>query len=85
MTMFVTYVAKVIPADMPVAWKPFISFKSGNVIAFIDNLMNSYIYGDRFDEISKMVYDSLKADAEFRSSLWKLLYPVVSSQELTNF
>lgn len=66
MTMFVTYVAKVIPADMPAAWKPFISFKSGNVIAFIDNLMNSYIYGGRFDEISKMVYDSLKADAEFR-------------------
>ena len=66
MTMFVTYVAKVIPADMPAAWKSFISFKSGNVIAFIDNLMNSYIYGDRFDEISKMIYDSLKADAEFR-------------------
>ena len=66
MTMFVTYAAKVIPADMPAAWKSFISFKSGNVIAFIDNLMNSYIYGDRFDEISKMVYDSLKADAEFR-------------------
>ena len=66
MTMFVTYAAKVIPADMPAAWKSFISFKSGNVIAFIDNLMNSYIYGDRFDEISKMIYDSLKADAEFR-------------------
>lgn len=66
MTMFVTYAAKVIPADMPAAWKSFISFKSGNVIAFIDNLMNSYIYGDCFDEISKMIYDSLKADAEFR-------------------
>jgi uncharacterized protein (TIGR02687 family) len=66
MTMFVTYAAKVILADMPAAWKVFISFKSGNVIAFIDNLMNSYIYGERFDEISKMVYDSLKADAEFR-------------------
>lgn len=66
MTMFVTYAAKVIPADMPAAWKPFISFKSGNIIAFIDNLMNSYIYGDRFDEISKMVYDSLKGDAELR-------------------
>lgn len=66
MTMFVTYADKTIPADLPVAWKPFISFKSGNIIAFIDNLMNSYIYGDRFDEISKMVYDSLKADAEFR-------------------
>ncbi|MEI3266273.1 MAG: BREX-1 system phosphatase PglZ type A [Frisingicoccus sp.] len=66
MTMFVTYAAKVIPADMPAAWKSFISFKSGNVIAFIDNLMNSYIYGERFDEISKMVYDSLKAETEFR-------------------
>lgn len=65
-TMFVTYADKVIPADLPVAWKPFISFKSGNIIAFIDNLMNSYIYGQRFDEISKLVYDSLKADAEFR-------------------
>ncbi|MGN8963840.1 BREX-1 system phosphatase PglZ type A [Bariatricus sp. HCP28S3_D3] len=66
MTMFVTYVTKIISADMPAAWKPFISFKSGNVIAFIDNLMNSYIYGDRFDEISKMVYDRLKAYTEFR-------------------
>lgn len=66
MTMFVTYAAKVIPADMPAAWKLFLSFKSGNVIAFIDNLMNSYIYEERFDEISKMVYDSLKAEAEFR-------------------
>lgn len=54
MTMFMTYAAKVIPADMLAAWKPFVSFKSGNVIAFIDNLMSSYIYGDRFDEISKM-------------------------------
>ncbi len=66
MTMFVTYTAKVLTVDVPAAWKPFVSFKSGNVIAFIDNLMNSYIYGERFDEISKMVYDSLKADAEFR-------------------
>lgn len=66
MTMFVTYADKVILADMPIAWKPFVCFKSGNIIAFIDNLMNSYIYGERFDEISKLVYDSLKADAEFR-------------------
>ena len=66
MTMFVTYAARVIPADMPVAWKSFISFKSGNVIAFMDNLMNSYIYGERFDEISERVYDSLNADREFR-------------------
>lgn len=61
MTIFVTYAARVITVDIPVSWKPFVSFKSGNVIAFIDNLMNSYIYGECFDEISEMVYDSLKA------------------------
>ena len=66
MTMFVTYAAKVISVDMPVSWKPFVSFKSGNIIVFMDNLMNSYLYGECFDELSKLVYDSLKADAEFR-------------------
>lgn len=66
MTLFVTYAAKEINADLPVAWGNFISFKSGNVIAFIDNLMNSYIYGERFDEISAMVYDSLRAGTELR-------------------
>lgn len=65
MTMFVTYAAKVLTVEVPAAWKPFVSFKSGNVIAFLDNLMNSYIYGDRFDEISKLVYDSLKGETEF--------------------
>ena len=66
MTMFVTYAAKTISADMPGAWKNYISFKSGNVIAFIDNLMNSAVYGERFDEISRMVYDRLKADIELK-------------------
>lgn len=75
MTMFVTYAAKAMPVEMPVAWKPFISFKSGNVIAFIDNLMNSYIYGERFDEISKTVYDNLKADTEFRKMPVEALIP----------
>ena len=58
-TMFVTYASKSIHTDMPSAWKPFISYKSGNIIAFIDNLMNSYLYGNRFDEISDIVYNAL--------------------------
>lgn len=41
-------------------------YKSGNCMSFIDDLMNSYIYSDRFDEISKIVYDGIKADAEFK-------------------
>lgn len=58
-TMFVTYVAKSIHDDMPQAWKPFISYKSGNIIAFMDNLMNSYLYGARFDEISEIIYNAI--------------------------
>lgn len=58
-TLFVTYASKVIHADLPQAWKPFISYKSGNVIAFLDNLMNSYLYGERFDEISEIVYNAI--------------------------
>lgn len=57
-TMFVTYAAKSIHTDMPQAWKPFISYKSGNIIAFMDNLMNSYLYGTRFDEISEIIYNA---------------------------
>ena len=58
-TMFVTYASKSIHTDMPTAWKPFISYKSGNIIAFIDNLMNSYLYGNRYDEISDIAYNAL--------------------------
>ena len=58
-TMFVTYAAKSIHTDMPQAWKPFISYKSGNIIAFMDNLMNSYLYGTRFDEISDIIYNAI--------------------------
>lgn len=58
-TMFVTYASKVIHTDMPQAWKPFASYKSGNIIAFTDNLMNSYLYGERYDEVSEMVYNAI--------------------------
>lgn len=58
-TMFVTYASKVIHTDMPQAWKPFVSYKSGNIIAFTDNLMNSYLYGERYDEVSEMVYNAI--------------------------
>ncbi len=59
MTMFITYTSKSIHTDMPQAWKPFVSYKSGNIIAFMDNLMNSYLYGSRFDEISEIIYNAI--------------------------
>lgn len=61
MMMFVTYAAKTIHTDMPQAWKDFISYKSGNIIAFMDNLMNSLLYSERFDELSKVIWNTLGA------------------------
>lgn len=65
MTMFVTYLAKNIQSDLPEAWKPFVSYKSGNSIAFIDNLMNSYLYGERYDKLAKAVYDAINGETYF--------------------
>lgn len=55
-TMFVTYASKSINTDMPQVWKPFVSYKSGNIIAFMDNLMNSYLYSTRYDELSEYIF-----------------------------
>ncbi len=60
-TLFVTYASKVIHTDMPTAWEPFISYKPGNILTFLDNLMNSSVYGEKYDEISEKVYSSVNA------------------------
>lgn len=62
LSLFVTYASKTIHTDMPIAWKPFILYKPGNVIAFIDNLMNSVLYGERYDELSETAYNALNAE-----------------------
>ena len=30
-------------AELPAAWRSFVSYKSGNIIAFLDSLMNSVL------------------------------------------
>ncbi len=63
-TMFVTYTDRYVHGELPKAWHSFISYKSGNIIAFMGNLMNNVLYRERYDEISNMVASSLKvADA----------------------
>ncbi|MHC1732016.1 MAG: BREX-1 system phosphatase PglZ type A [Bacteroidales bacterium] len=64
-TLFATYTSKVIRADLTQAWNNYCSFKSGNIIAFIDSLMNSLIFKDTFDALSDMVYNTLDGDAIF--------------------
>lgn len=49
-TMFVTYTAKYIGGELPKPWKVFLSYKAGNIIAFMDNLMNNILYRGRYDE-----------------------------------
>ena len=64
-TMFVTYTAKYVGAELPKAWKGFISYKAGNIIAFMDNLMNNILYRGRYDELSAHVASGLNANKAF--------------------
>ena len=63
-TMFVTYADRYIDAEMPKSWKKFISYKSGNIIAFLDNLMNNILYCEKYDELSQYVAECLNASEE---------------------
>jgi len=58
-TLFVTYAERYITDPIPEAWKPFISAKPGNDIAFLDSLMNSVLYRGRYDELSGFVANGL--------------------------
>lgn len=67
MTLFVTYLSKTVYGEIPQSWKSFIAYKStNNITVYLDNLMNSYLYGERFDEISEIVYNALNADTVLR-------------------
>ena len=54
-----TYAERYITDPIPEAWKPFISAKPGNDIAFLDSLMNSVLYRGRYDELSGFVANGL--------------------------
>lgn len=64
-TMFVTYADRYIEAELPKSWKKFISYKSGSIIAFMDNLMNNVLYRDKYDELSRYVVACLNVAEEF--------------------
>ncbi|MCI8327492.1 MAG: BREX-1 system phosphatase PglZ type A, partial [Lachnospiraceae bacterium] len=61
-SMFVTYLDRSIGSELPEEWKKFISYKSGNIIAFLDYLMNHVLYWDKYDELSAYVADRLDAE-----------------------
>ena len=59
-TMFVTAAERQLSGEVPQPWKTFVSYKSGNIIAFLDNLSNSVLYRDRYDELSAHVAGGLQ-------------------------
>lgn len=66
-TLYVTYASRTVHTELPQAWKNYCSYKSGNIMAFLDSLMNSMIYSKDFDKLSRIAYDSLKGDDIFES------------------
>ena len=64
-TLFVTYTGRYVQAELPAAWKSFVSYKSGNIIAFLDSLMNSVLYRDKYDALSAHVAKGLNVFSAF--------------------
>lgn len=64
-TLFVTYTGRYVQAELPAAWRSFVSYKSGNIIAFLDSLMNSVLYRDKYDALSAHVAKGLNAFSAF--------------------
>ncbi|MGO4972013.1 BREX-1 system phosphatase PglZ type A [[Clostridium] aminophilum] len=59
-TLFVTYTDRYMQGGVPKPWRTFVSMKQGNIIAFLDNLMNSVLYRKDYDRMSDHVADDLK-------------------------
>ncbi len=66
-TMFVTYAKKYIQEPLPKSWQPFASYKSGNIIAFLDGLMNNYLYRKQYNKLSAHVAASLDAASALKA------------------
>lgn len=77
--LFLTYASKEITAEMPKNLKNGLTYKTGSVVAFLDNLMNNSEYAERFDWLSEFVYNGVGAD-QFLST-----FPVESIIECDAF
>lgn len=65
MTTFATAAEKAIHGPVPKSWQPFLSYKPGNVVTFMDNLRNNVMYGSRYDELAETVSGKLKVREVF--------------------
>lgn len=61
-TMFISYFSKTVHEELPKAYQQFITYKTGSILAFLENMMNNSVYSERFDELSAFVYDGMKGE-----------------------
>lgn len=77
--LFLTYASKKISAVMPKNLKNAVTYKTGSVVAFLDNLMNNSEYAERFDWLSDFVYHGVGGEQ------FLALFPVESLVDCTVF
>lgn len=64
-TLLVTYTDRYIQGGVPKEWRSFVSMKQGNIIVFLDNLMNNVLYRGDYDRLSVQVSRGLKLEDHF--------------------
>jgi uncharacterized protein (TIGR02687 family) len=62
LTLFATCADRSVDAELPREWQPLISPKSGNVVVFLESMMNNVLYRDRFDMLAAEAEEELQAD-----------------------
>ena len=63
--LFMTYTAKYVKVGLPQGWKSFVSYKPGNIMVFLDSLMNNVLYRACYDRLSAHVEKELSIGKAF--------------------
>ena len=69
-SLFLTYTGKEIKGELPSSLNKYLLNKSGTVITFMDQIMNSVLYGEEFDRLSDEVFIKTNGEKLFED------YPV---------
>jgi len=65
LALFVTYTAQTTTCEPPKAWAAYISGKRGNVVNFMDGMMNNVVYRDAWMHLSRLAEIELAAPKYF--------------------
>lgn len=66
-SLFLTYTEKEINKELPSSMNKYLLSKSGTVMAFMDQIMNSILYSNEFDHLSDKVFISINGERLFEN------------------